>query len=333
MNRQLILNNNLRVTGTAEIRDVTESTSCTTGALIVAGGVGISRRLNVCGDVKFNSTTASSSTSTGALVVSGGVGFAGNANIGGNTSISGTLGVTGNTTLSANLNVNGNTTLGDNTSDIVYAFGKVGINKASPQRKLHIVGDDGPVASFPTLGPKDAVIIENNGSAHLALVGSTSENCAVKFYKSGSSTADGLLAYDATTDEVHVTFNNIDNCARFLRSTKELKVVGDITAFSSDERLKTNIKPLENALDKVLSLNGFTYNFNELGQSLGFSTETLHVGVSAQQVQAVLPEAVAPAPVNDEYLTVKYEKIVPLLIEAIKELSQKVSDLENKLNK
>ncbi len=80
-------------------------------------------------------------------------------------------------------------------------------------------------------------------------------------------------------------------------------------------------------------MSGFTYTFNEIGESLGFSQANIHVGVSAQQVQAVLPEAVVPAPANSEYLTVKYEKIVPLLIEAIKELSQKVSDLEDKLNK
>ena len=61
-------------------------------------------------------------------------------------------------------------------------------------------------------------------------------------------------------------------------------------------------------------------------------TEIDYVGVSAQEVQKVLPEAVTPAPFNDEYLTVKYDKLVPLLIEAIKELSDKVSDLEERLN-
>ena len=96
--------------------------------------------------------------------------------------------------------------------------------------------------------------------------------------------------------------------------------------------MKTNIKPIANALDKVLSLSGFTYNFNQIGESLGFDPEKTHVGVSAQQIQAVLPEAVAPAPANNDYLTVKYEKIVPLLIEAIKDLSAKIEDLQNQIN-
>ena len=79
-------------------------------------------------------------------------------------------------------------------------------------------------------------------------------------------------------------------------------------------------------------MNGFTYNFNETAGELGFSTDVTHVGVSAQEVQEVLPEAVKPAPIDDKYITVQYEKIVPLLIEAIKELSDKVSALEDKLN-
>ena len=107
-----------------------------------------------------------------------------------------------------------------------------------------------------------------------------------------------------------------------------LSCVGDITAFISDIRLKTNIEPIQNALDKVLSLNGFTYNFNEIGEGLGFNTSIRHAGVSAQEVQAVLPEAVCPAPANDEYLTVKYDKLVPLLIEAIKELKEEIKELK-----
>jgi hypothetical protein len=107
-----------------------------------------------------------------------------------------------------------------------------------------------------------------------------------------------------------------------------LSCSNDIIAFASDERLKTNFEPIENAVDKVLKLRGFTYNFNEIGEGLGFDTSLRHAGVSAQEVQAVLPEAVCPAPANDEYLTVKYDKLVPLLIEAIKELKEEIKELK-----
>jgi hypothetical protein len=110
-----------------------------------------------------------------------------------------------------------------------------------------------------------------------------------------------------------------------------MSAAGDVIAYASDERLKENIQPLENALDKVLTLNGFTYNFNETGQSLGFDGTVINVGVSAQKVQAVLPEAVKPAPVDSNYLTVQYEKLVPLLIEAIKEQQETIANLQNRL--
>jgi hypothetical protein len=114
-------------------------------------------------------------------------------------------------------------------------------------------------------------------------------------------------------------------------NTGTMSAVGDIIAFVSDERLKENIQPLENALDKVLTLNGFTYNFNETGQSLGFDGTVTHVGVSAQKVQAVLPEAVKPSPADSKYLTVQYEKLIPLLIEAIKEQQNTITNLQNRL--
>ena len=52
------------------------------------------------------------------------------------------------------------------------------------------------------------------------------------------------------------------------------------------------------------------------------------VGVSAQQVQAILPEIIAAAPIDAQYMTVRYEKLIPLLIEAIKDLKEEVNDLK-----
>ena len=108
-----------------------------------------------------------------------------------------------------------------------------------------------------------------------------------------------------------------------------IRCVGDIVAYYSDDRLKNKIGNLEDALSKVNSLNGFTYTPNEAALALGVDQDEVRVGVSAQEVQAVLPEAVKDAPVQNTegYLTVQYEKIVPLLVEAIKELSAKVEEL------
>ena len=109
----------------------------------------------------------------------------------------------------------------------------------------------------------------------------------------------------------------------------EIRATNQITAYYSDENLKTKLGNIDNALSKVMTLNGFYYEPNETAQKLGYTIKK-EVGVSAQEVQKVLPEIVVPAPIDDKYLTVHYERLVPLLIEAIKELSAKVEALENK---
>jgi hypothetical protein len=112
-------------------------------------------------------------------------------------------------------------------------------------------------------------------------------------------------------------------------TTGEIRATNNITAYYSDDRLKKRLGGIENALDKVRTLDSFYYEANETAQELGYEP-IREVGISAQQVQAVLPEVVVPAPIDDKYLTVRYERLVPLLIAAIKELEEKVKLLETK---
>ena len=70
-----------------------------------------------------------------------------------------------------------------------------------------------------------------------------------------------------------------------------------------------------------MQLSGYYFYENEDAKELGFDNDRKQVGVMAQEVEKVLPEAVTSAPVDDKYLTVWYDKLVPLLIEAIKELA------------
>ena len=104
-------------------------------------------------------------------------------------------------------------------------------------------------------------------------------------------------------------------------TTGEIRATNEITAYYSDDRLKTKQGNIEKALEKVCSLNGFHYQPNELAGDLGYDMDEKKVGVSAQEVLKVLPEAVTNAPIDPQYHTVQYEKLVPLLIEAIKELN------------
>jgi hypothetical protein len=120
---------------------------------------------------------------------------------------------------------------------------------------------------------------------------------------------------------------------------------GNITAYYSDERLKTKTRCIDNALQKVLSLEGFIYIENEIAKSVGYKNNKEQVGLSAQKVQKVLPEAVSIAPFDMQgiaetgeivsksgknYLTVDYSRIVPLLVEAIKELEGQIAELKAK---
>ena len=124
-----------------------------------------------------------------------------------------------------------------------------------------------------------------------------------------------------------VTFAGITSTSG-LAVTGAITATGDITAFFSDDRLKTKFGNIESALEKVLALNGFFFEPNELAQSLGYEKKQ-EVGVSAQQVQLVLPEAVSPAAIDPKYLAVKYEKLIPLIIEAIKELKIEVDNMRD----
>jgi hypothetical protein len=110
--------------------------------------------------------------------------------------------------------------------------------------------------------------------------------------------------------------------------TGNLDATGEVTAYFSDARLKDFEGRIPNPLDKLNELSGYYFKENELAHSLGYSNEDRQVGVSAQEVLNVLPEAVTQAVIDPEYLAVKYDKLVPLLIEAIKELSAQVEKLK-----
>ena len=115
---------------------------------------------------------------------------------------------------------------------------------------------------------------------------------------------------------------------------------GNITAYSSDERLKNFKGKIENALDKVEKLNGYYYEWNDTAKGIDADAfkDGVEVGVNAQEVMEVMPEVVTNAPIVDihnldtDYKTVHYDKLVPLLIESIKELKEEVDSLKLKMN-
>jgi hypothetical protein len=121
-----------------------------------------------------------------------------------------------------------------------------------------------------------------------------------------------------------------------------ITATGEITAYSSDARLKTNVTLITDPISKLLSLRGVTFDWHNITAHLGFAPTRPHdVGVIAQEVLAVLPEAVRPAPFDTaadgtsrsgaSYLTVQYEKLTALLIEAAKAQQAQIEDLQSRI--
>ena len=117
--------------------------------------------------------------------------------------ISGTSGLKSSGGDDGVLNIQNNGT----TAISVASDGDVGIGTTNPQRKLHIIGDDGAVASFPTIGGKDFFLVENNGNANINIIASTSGNSEVKFTDSGATSTRGVIGYNHADDSLTLATN------------------------------------------------------------------------------------------------------------------------------
>ena len=123
----------------------------------------------------------------------------------------------------------------------------------------------------------------------------------------------------------NLQFNSLGIGTAAPGTTGLIRATNDVVAYySSDERLKDNIQPIEDALGKVEAMGGYSFDWNDKQEVY----EGHDVGVIAQEVQAVLPELVETR--DSGFLAVKYEKLTAVLIEAVKELSARVKELENK---
>jgi hypothetical protein len=98
---------------------------------------------------------------------------------------------------------------------------------------------------------------------------------------------------------------------------------------TSDERLKENLETIEDPLEKIQAIRGVTFNFREDAKRSNLNPEQRRLGVIAQNVQQVLPEAVSAAP--DGYLAVNYDGLVPVLIEAVKAQQRQIQSLQEEV--
>jgi len=188
------------------------------------------------------------------------------------------------------------------------------------------------VVTVTNLAPDQTVSLSGSGATS---VSGTYPNFTISSTDNNTqySGTNGVALTGTTNSSGHLLFdlsNTYTPAGGTYTITGEIRATGDVVAFASDDRLKDKGDNIENALDKVKQLNGFHFNWNQLASDLQIGkTDRDMVGVSAQEVEKVLPEAVLPAPADEEYKTVQYEKLVPLLIEAIKDLNAEIEELKS----
>ena len=201
-------------------------------------------------------------------------------------------------------------TNGDFTAGTITAAGLNVTNATTLSNTLGVTGDttitNGNLYITRTDGASGDILANGGTDGIFGIFNTTNGGSISLAAKNSGGTYNAIISLTSTIATV----------------SGELNVTGDITAFfTSDQRLKDNITPIPNALDKVLSISGNTFDWNEKSEKEGND-----VGVVAQEILEVLPEAVTTR--DNGYLAVRYEKLVPLLIEAIKELKEEINELK-----
>ena len=356
-NEETRIKDKLVVEGTLKIENDTAASSPTDASFVLSGGFGVAKQsifadnaklifgtdsdasieydetttdqLNIAGAVtRFTNTTQSTSKDTGGVILEGGLGVEKNVSIGG------TLDVDAHTELD-NLNVSGVSTFAGLVD--INAGGQANTFKVEDltANRVVTVGTGGELQDSANL-TFDGTTLTGTFSGNLTGTASFAENSNTIDVKSesDSSTYHNIVftrtALDSTEGEEVDAFLRADHEAglQFKPSNRELRVDGDIIAFhSSDERLKKNIKKIDDPLAKVLSIGGYTFDWTEESEK-----EDSGTGVIAQEIEKLGLPGLVTTRKKSGYKAVDYEKLVPLLIEAIKELNGKVNDLQQQIN-
>lgn len=199
----------------------------------------------------------------------------------------------------------GDASAADTTYMTILGSGNVGIGTTSPATDLHIE--------------------DTSGSPAFRMIGSTTGVCKIEFGDSDNSSI-GKIEYNHSNN--YIDFKVNDSVEFRMEGDGDFHADGDVVAFSttiaSDERLKENIEVVSDAVIKCQALRGVTFDWKRDGAA--------SAGVIAQDVQEVLPEAVKQVTGmnGQEHLAVNYGALTSILIEAIKELSDRIEELEAK---
>ncbi len=213
--------------------------------------------------------------------------------------------------------------------------GNVGIGTTSPSTTLTVGNAAGTIAGDLTLNPSTTQYEGGQITIKKSLVGSTADWIIDQY---GTSSANARLRIFNTSELNGLIikengFIGIGNSDPTVRLQVNGDIIANSIAGSSDIRYKINIRPVENALDKVKSLRGVYFNWDQKAFPNKEFTDKTEIGFIAQEVEKVLPEVVTKDKTPEEYRSVKYDKVVALLVEAIKEQQKQIDSLTIKVNK
>lgn len=221
------------------------------------------------------------------------------------------------------------------TRMFLLSDGKLGIGNSSPGSTLTVGSTDGTVPGEITLNPTAASNEGGQINFKRSLNGSTVDWSIDQY---GTSASDARFRIFNTSELNGMVikengFIGMGNSAPTVR----LQVTGDIIANSiagsSDARFKTNISPITNSLQKVLALRGVHFNWNTKAFPERMFSDKKTIGFIAQEVEKVVPEIVQTENTPEHYKSVHYDKVVALLVEAIKEQQKQINQLQKQVKK
>ena len=187
-----------------------------------------------------------------------------------------------------------------------FTGGDVAIGISVPTARLHVSGTTGAIFEVDGAGTAGANALYVNSSGN---VGIATASPSYRLDVSGSARVTASLAVGNILPSA--TVGRID-------------AANDVVAFStSDIRFKTNLTPIDNAIDKITTISGYEFDWIPNQEYHGY--EGRDIGIIAQEIEKVLPQVVTTR--DSGYKAVKYEKIVPLLIQAIKEQQTQIDEL------
>jgi len=214
--------------------------------------------------------------------------------------------------------------------------GQVSIGSNATISTLTVGNATGTIAGELTLNPSSTQYEGGQINVKKSVLGSTADWIIDQYGTSSSDARLRIFNSIAESNGLAILENGYIGMG-LTNPTVRLQVNGDIIANSiagsSDIRFKKNIRTVVNALDKVKALRGVYFNWNQEAFPDKNFGEQDELGFIAQEVEKVVPEIVTKDKTKDEFRSVKYDKLVALLVEAIKEQQKQIDCLKIEIKK